>query len=191
MSILHIISISSIIFIVACSTKPKYQDDPDFWIYELEDYKKDTFSNIDNIISIYKKTNNDLVKMYAIALLQDHIENNKVSELLMAELENESKHVCIEIIKAFSKPGLNFVTNKFIELLYKNVESEVKIEICNGLGKIGDKRAIPPLIDMLNSKDDFLILSCSYALHIITKYPLKEGKTIKSPKEWLNIISEK
>ncbi len=142
MNTLRIILVSSIIFIGGCSTKPKYQDDPDFWIYQLEDYKKDTENKIDNLLSLYKKTNNDIVKLYIISLLNSFVDNNKVSELFLSELANENKYIRIEIIKAFGKPGLSFVTNKLIEILYFIFEDKLKKIECNIINQLLNKKRL-------------------------------------------------
>ncbi len=180
-----------LLFFTSCSTKPLQKDDPDFWIYKLENYKKDAKNHIEDILNIYNRINHDLVKIYSISLLKDYTDIQKVLNLLISELSNENDKVKIEAIRALGKKGLDSATNKLIEILYQNVESQIKVDVCNSLSKIGDKRAIPPLIDMLNSKDNFIVFSCSYALHVITGIPLENGKTIKLPSVWLNKINPK
>lgn len=179
------------ILLTSCSAGPKYEDDPDLWIYKLKECKPNTIKCIDDILTIHKKSNNNIVKIYTISLLKNHIEIPEVLNTIISELPNDNTQVKIEAIKALGQKGLDMVTNKLIEILYQNIDSQVKIEVCNSLGTIADKRAIPPLIDMLNSKDTFLIFSCSYALHTITGIPMQNGRTIKLPSEWLKLTQNR
>lgn len=180
-----------IFLFTSCSVKPKYEDDPDFWIYKLENYKKNTREHIDEILAIHKKSTSYIVKIYTISLLKDYTDIPAVLDTLMEELRNSNAKVKIEAIRALGKKGLSITTNKLIEILYQDVEAEVKREVCNSLGQIGDKRAIPPLIDMLNSKDPVMVFYCSLALHNITGIPLENGRTIKLPSEWLKLTQTK
>jgi HEAT repeat protein len=188
MNIFKIISLSSLIFVISCSSAPKYKDDPDYWIFKLKEYEKSPSKNIDNIISIYKETNNDLVKVYVISLLKEETSNPKVLDIVLAELSNPNKRVLLEAVKALGNSKSNAVSSKLIELLYKDIDPEIKGEVCKSLASLQDNRALTAMIDMLHSNDQQLLLSCAYSLHILTGIPLKNGKTIKSPTEWLELI---
>ena len=102
------------------------------------------------------KSRNHMDRLYALCMLgsmKDEQERDQIKSLLLNALEDKDYRVICEAAKQLVKYDEIDILKILLDAV-NNSKEKLRIEKLNVIGELGDKRAISPLIDMLEIESD-------------------------------------